>query len=133
MLLAATLLALGLFYFTTEMHERYSHPVVLFSGVYAIITRRYLLYFILSAGYFLNMEEVLRYLHISYGTLIFMPEFIAGLFGLGMLLAWYYLYKGFSLRAELIEIRSAFPRNQQKLFSAGVKILALTTFSVSLP
>jgi Gpi18-like mannosyltransferase len=116
-LLSAMLLTLNLFFFTTEMHERYSHPVVLFSGVYAILTRRYLLYLILSAAYFLNMEQVLRYLQVPYHTLIFQPQFIAALFGIGMLVAYYYLYKGFSLRTEIITIKEALPLHKSRFVS----------------
>jgi hypothetical protein len=39
--LVFTLLSLGFFFFNTQMHERYVHPVVLFAGLYAVFSKRY--------------------------------------------------------------------------------------------
>lgn len=55
--------ALGFFFFLTLMHERYSHPAVVFAGVLAVLTRRLDILFLTSLAYFLNMEWVGGYFH----------------------------------------------------------------------
>lgn len=58
--LSLALVALCFFYFNTQMHERYSHPCLIFFLIYGILKRRFLLYFLCSIAYFLNLENVLR-------------------------------------------------------------------------
>jgi Gpi18-like mannosyltransferase len=58
--LVFTLLSLGFFFFNTQMHERYVHPVVLFSGLYAIFSKRYYILIISSFAYLLNLEAVMQ-------------------------------------------------------------------------
>lgn len=58
--LVFALISLGFFFFNTQMHERYVHPVVLFSGLYAIFSKRYFLLIITSVAYLLNLEAVMQ-------------------------------------------------------------------------
>ena len=60
--LAFTLISLGFFFFNTQMHERYVHPVVLFAGLYAIFSKRYYIFIISSFAYLLNLEAVMQML-----------------------------------------------------------------------
>lgn len=60
--LVFTLISLGFFFFNTQMHERYVHPVVVFAGLYAIFSKRYLMFIISSLAYVLNMEAVMQML-----------------------------------------------------------------------
>jgi len=72
------------------MHERYIHSAVIFSGLFAILTHRPIVYILVSIGYLLNMEAVMQYLRYFHGLLgleidcseglIFQPWFIAFLF-----------------------------------------------------
>ncbi len=89
--LVFTLISLGFFYFNTQMHERYVHPVVLFAGLYAIFSKRYYIFIIASFAYLLNLEAVMQMLSyfddevfgfiIHYKTwFIFNPVFISLLF-----------------------------------------------------
>lgn len=88
------LLSLVFFYFPTEMHERYIHPVIMFLGIYAIVERKYLIYILVSAGYVLNLEKVLQSLELNnYETFIFQEEFIASIFLSVLILGSYRLYK----------------------------------------
>lgn len=92
--ITATLLTLIFFYFNTQMHERYSHPALLFAGIYGFISGNYLLYGIVSVAYLLNMEKVLQYLQLNnYNVLIFDPRFISLLFLAAIILGFYHLYK----------------------------------------
>lgn len=58
--LVFALLSLGFFFFNTQMHERYVHPVVMFSGLYAVFSKRYLVFIISSVAYLLNLEAVMQ-------------------------------------------------------------------------
>jgi hypothetical protein len=79
--LASALYGLAFFFFKTGMHERYGHPVILLSGIAAVLSGRYVLYVLASLSYFLNLEKSSSYfaLH-TYETVIFHPAFVAGLF-----------------------------------------------------
>jgi Gpi18-like mannosyltransferase len=58
----AALTSLAFFLFNTQMHERYMHPAILFSGVYALMTRQWWPYALISLGYILNLEGVMHFL-----------------------------------------------------------------------
>jgi hypothetical protein len=55
LLLCGGLLCLSFFYFSTEMHERYSHICLWFFAGYAFISRRYIPFVLGSIAVFLNM------------------------------------------------------------------------------
>jgi len=89
--LVFALISLGFFFFNTQMHERYVHPVILFSGLYAIFSKRYLLFIISSFAYLLNLEAVMHMFSyfddeffgvvVNYKTwIIFNPTYISLLF-----------------------------------------------------
>lgn len=60
--LLLALVSLSFFFFNTQMHERYVYPVVLFAGLYAIFSKRYLVFIISSVAYLLNLEAVMQVL-----------------------------------------------------------------------
>lgn len=60
--LSAGLICLDFFFFNTEMHERYIHPAILFFGLSALLSRKYIPFIIISLAYFLNMEMLLHQL-----------------------------------------------------------------------
>jgi hypothetical protein len=76
------------------MHERYSHPAIIFVAIYSILTGRYLPYVLVSLAYFLNMEAVLKYLGFhNYGIVPFSPQFVAALYLVAILVLFFDLYK----------------------------------------
>ncbi len=101
----AALVTLAFFLFNTQMHERYIHPAVLFSGLFMILTHRPLVFMFVSVGYLLNMEAVMQFLRyydgliglrIDYGNyLIFSPEFIATIFMVAFLWGSFEFYRTF--------------------------------------
>ena len=94
LLLIATLIPIVFFFFNTQMHERYSHPMLLFSGTYAILNKKFVAYTLLSIAYFLNLELVLDYFNIESSNLFFLnPDFVATLFFASIVLLFYTLYK----------------------------------------
>ncbi len=93
-LLACCLVTCFFFYFNTQMHERYIHPVIIFSTALAMLYKHWAQWFFLSVAYTLNLELVCQYLELpNYGTLIFHPDFIACLYGIGMLQLMYLWYR----------------------------------------
>ncbi len=93
-LLSAALAPLLFFFFNTQMHERYSHPALIFVAAYAVLYKRPAVLIISSIACWLNLDAVLRYAKFgSYGTLIFMPQFIAALFGITIVLLFIDLFR----------------------------------------
>jgi Gpi18-like mannosyltransferase len=87
----SALVTMAFFLFNTQMHERYIHPALLFSGLFALLTGRGIVFGLVTTGYLLNMEAVMRYLRyfdeqllgfkIDYERIfLFEPKFIAGIF-----------------------------------------------------
>lgn len=102
LLLIATLIPIVFFFFNTQMHERYSHPMLIFAGTYAILNKKYVVYILLSIAYFLNLELVLDYFNIESSNLFFLnPDFVAALFFAAIVLLFYALYK----RESAVEVQ----------------------------
>lgn len=69
-LIIFSLIPLLFFFLNTQMHERYSHPSIIFLVSYSIYSKNYLISIIGSMAYFLNLEAVLHYFHFpNYGIL----------------------------------------------------------------
>jgi Gpi18-like mannosyltransferase len=108
-LLSLGLLPLAFCFFNTQMHERYWHPALLLLGAYAILTRRYALFGVVSLAYYLNVEAVLHYLggFSRYPTLLFRPKLVATLFAAGLLGGTWRLYRTASPWAAWRQLRVA--------------------------
>lgn len=101
----AALVTIAFFLFNTQMHERYVHPAVLFSGLFMLLTKRPIVYMLVSIGYLLNLEAVMKYLRyfdslvgINFNHtewLIFWPEFIATIFIVAFLWGSFEFYRTF--------------------------------------
>lgn len=59
--LACYLITLTFFFFCTRIHERYIHPAILLSALFAIYTKKYQLALLTSTAYFINLEQLNRY------------------------------------------------------------------------
>lgn len=102
--LSAFLLAVCFFFFNTQMHERYSHPAMIMSFYFGILSRQYWIYGIASLAYFLNLELVLKAFNLTfYDSFVFNEKFIAALFLVAMILGFAQLYRRLSF--------NNFPRN----------------------
>ncbi|RPH31494.1 MAG: hypothetical protein EHM93_13325 [Bacteroidales bacterium] len=92
-LLVSTLIPLLFFFFNTQMHERYSHPALMFVIAYSILSKDFLPSVIICLAYLLNMEDVLRYLNLdNYSYFIFKRHFIAIIYAVGILILYARLY-----------------------------------------
>jgi Gpi18-like mannosyltransferase len=93
-LLVCVLIILFFFYFNTQMHSRYSHPIVLFSGALAMLRKDYLRFFLVSLGIFLNMEGASKILKgdiAEFEIFWFQPWFVSLIF-LAIILLYAYDY-----------------------------------------
>lgn len=99
--LSAGLITVAFFFFNTQMHERYSHPAMVFFFFYSVYRRNFLLYGLTSLAYLLNMERILVFFDISYHTFIFKKEFIASLFALVLVLGIARLVSAYRIREDL--------------------------------
>ena len=102
LLLIATLIPIVFFFFNTQMHERYSHPMLIFAGTYALLNHKFVIYILLSVAYFLNLELVLDFFNIEKSELFFLnPDFVAALFFAAIIFLFYSLYK----RESAVEVQ----------------------------
>lgn len=96
-LILGIMMALIFFYFNTQMHARYIHSAMIFAGAYALYTKRYLIFGILSLGYFLNIESSAKILKgniAEYEYFFFNPVFVSSLFLIVLILCFKQLYTG---------------------------------------
>ncbi len=101
--LISGLIALLFFFFNTQMHERYSHPALLFLGIYALLAKDYWPYILVSLAYVLNLEKVLRFLLTvnidpKYGKFYFDERFIASLYLIAIGWCMYKVYRNFDFK-----------------------------------
>jgi Gpi18-like mannosyltransferase len=76
--LMCALVALGFFFFNTQMHERYSHPTIIFLTALAVYHWYYLIpYIVFSLAYFANMERASNLLGLPLHTALFDHVYIA--------------------------------------------------------
>lgn len=109
--LTAGLVTLVFFYFPTQMHERYAHPAMLFIGVYCILSKRWLVFGILSYAYLMNLEAVDQCWEIkNHGTFIFDPRLIAILYALVIIMGTYRLYKDYGFKADWVFLKNSFSK-----------------------
>lgn len=94
-LLMGVLMSIIFFYFNTEMHSRYVHASIIFAGAYALYSKRYLIFSVLSLAYFLNIESSAKILKgdiIEYSYFFFNPVFVASLFAFALILCFMGVY-----------------------------------------
>lgn len=106
--LTLTLVTLVFFYFLTQMHERYSHPALLFAGVYFVLTRRWVMFLFICYAYVMNLESIDKYWEWdNYKTFAFDPRFLACLYGAALLIGLVDLYRRYNLKNDFIELLNA--------------------------
>ena len=100
-LLIGALIPLIFFFFNTQMHERYSHPALIFITTYSLLNNKKIVLIISTFAYFQNLEGVSHLLSFNNcHTLIFTPWFIATLYLITIILL---LFELFKLQKELLK------------------------------
>ncbi len=105
--LTTGIIAVIFFFFNTEMHERYSHPAMIFLFFYSIYRRNFGLYILVSIAYLLNLEKWVHFYNIPYYTLIFKPKFIASLYLLVLIGGVFSIYKNYNLKKDVDFLKNA--------------------------
>jgi small-conductance mechanosensitive channel len=88
LLLVCVLVPLVFFYFSTKIRERYAHPYLVFLTLYCFYNTRYVLWFLATGIYLLQLEAVLEYtrtlpdifVRVHEQTHLYSPLFISALF-----------------------------------------------------
>jgi hypothetical protein len=79
--LSTGMLCLCFFYFNTQMHERYAHPIIIFFFFYGVVSRNYKLVILASIPYFLSLDKSFSfpdgYLPIVHYKFIYASKIIA--------------------------------------------------------
>lgn len=100
-MLASGLIALYFFYFNTQMHERYSHPMLLFFFFYGVYSRNFKVFFLACIPYALSLEKCYpNYFPIPHYKIIFAAKIIGVWYTLLLAYATYELLRQYKLRLE---------------------------------
>ncbi len=76
--LSTGLICLYFFYFNSQMHERYAHPIIIFFFFYGVVSRNYKLYILASIPYYLSLDKCYPdYLPIVHYKIIYASKIIA--------------------------------------------------------
>ena len=86
--LVAGTVGLVFFFFNTQMHERYTFPCILLYFGYALMARKYVLYFLISLGYLLNVEAIYSYFHLNFVK----PELVSLIFLAALILSFFNIF-----------------------------------------
>ncbi len=105
MLVAMALCGYVFYYFNTQMHERYIHPVMIFLTALAFLYRHWVLWLLVTINYAISLEYICRYFELNnYETLVFNPRFMAVNFTIGLVMLsviWYKTLKRDALQKEI--------------------------------
>lgn len=79
--LGTGMLCLCFFYFNTQMHERYAHPIIIFFFFYGVVSKNYKLFILASIPYILSLDKAFSfpdgYLPITHYKFIYASKIIA--------------------------------------------------------
>ncbi|MBL7705136.1 MAG: DUF2029 domain-containing protein [Taibaiella sp.] len=94
LMLSASLIGLSFYFFNTQIHERYSHPVFLFLMCYSFLRKDFFPFILFSIAYFLNLESILRWGRFdNYHTVIFQRYFAGALYAIVIVYLFFRLYQ----------------------------------------
>lgn len=112
-MLSAALVAVIFFFFPTQMHERYSHPALLFAGAYFVISKRWLIFLFISYAYLMNLESLDKCWELdNYKTFAFDARLISVLYAISLVYGTYRLYKDYGIKADISELKEQFGKKQ---------------------
>jgi Gpi18-like mannosyltransferase len=107
--LSTALITVIFFYFPTQMHERYSHPALLFAGAYFVLSKRWVIFLFISYAYLMNLEALDKCWAVkNYKTLIFDARLIGILYALAMIIGAYRLYKDYGVTQDWQVLKERF-------------------------
>lgn len=97
LLLSTGMLCLYFFYFNTQMHERYAHPIIIFFFFYGVVSKNYRLFVLASVPYLLSLDKAFSfpdgYLPIVHYKFIYASKVIALWYTATVVYGSYLLYR----------------------------------------
>lgn len=111
LMLAAGMVSLYFFYFNTQMHERYVHPVIIFFFFYAVYSKNYKLYIAASIPYLLSLDKIFpEFLPIPHDNkLIWSMQSIAVFYTLVLIYGSYLFFKDYKPGREWKALKALTP------------------------
>lgn len=107
LLLATGLITLYFFYFNTQMHERYAHPILIFFFFYGVYSKNYKLYILASIPYLLSLDKCFPdYLPIVHYKFIYASHIIAIWYTLTLAYSMYLFFKAYGIRREYAALKA---------------------------
>jgi Gpi18-like mannosyltransferase len=121
--LSCGLIPLLFFFCNTQMHERYSHPALLFIFAFSYVNKNYIPLLLFSFAYFFNLDGVLREfdLGIIGNNLFRNRDFIAILYAILILYMFFYLYKISIIRERIFSKSSTNSRQEEGKYKSRVE------------
>lgn len=86
---------LSFFFFLTQMHERYSHPAIVFAGIFALLSKKKAIFLCTCIAYVLNLERIDLFWQdtIDLSQISWINQISALLYMIGLGLAFWHLYR----------------------------------------
>jgi Gpi18-like mannosyltransferase len=101
LLLVCGLVSLYFFFFNTQMHERYAHPIVIFFFFYSVLAKDYKLYILASIPYFLSLDKLFPdFLPVQHFKIIWASKVIAIWYLLATAYGTYEFFKQYNIKRE---------------------------------
>ena len=99
--LSTGLLCLFFFYFNSQMHERYAHPIIIFFFFYGVASGNYKLYILASIPYFLSLDKLFPdFLPVVHYKIIWASKVIAIWYTLAVAYGSWLYFKAYRIRNE---------------------------------
>jgi Gpi18-like mannosyltransferase len=106
--LSTGLASLYFFYFNSQMHERYAHPIIIFFFFYAVLSKNYIPFILSSIAYFLSLDKCFPdFLPIKHYKIIFASRVIAAWYTVALAYTTIVFIRKFPLLAEWKALRQS--------------------------
>ncbi|MDI1234941.1 MAG: hypothetical protein PSX81_11705 [bacterium] len=100
LLLSMTLICYVFFFFNTQMHERYIHPVIIFLTALAFLYKQWGIWILVSLNYAFSLDSICNYFKIDQNHLfVYYADFMAAVYALGLIWLAILWYKALPARA----------------------------------
>jgi Gpi18-like mannosyltransferase len=100
LLLSMALICYTFFFFNTQMHERYIHPVIIFLTALAFLYKQWGVWVLVSLNYAFSLDSICNYFKINQNHVFFFyADFMAAIYAIGLVWLFILWYKALPNRA----------------------------------
>jgi Gpi18-like mannosyltransferase len=108
LMLVSGLVTLYFFYFNSQMHERYAHPIIIFFFFFSVFSKDYKLYILASIPYFLSLDKLFPdFLPVVHYKIIWAMRVIALWYTLTVIYASWEYFRRYTIRGEYRRLKQA--------------------------